>query len=209
VKYRQLYNARFSPGAIEGLTPVARQLCRDTIEAFAGRGHCDLINEFADLFPTQVFLVALGLPIEDAQQFVVWVRAIFGGLSGIDQEGGAKAQGEVLQYFEDVIGRRRSQPKDPDVDMVTYLLNARIDGEPISQDYLLSMLSTLVLAGLDTTKRQLGYNFFHLATHPEDRQRLVENPELMPTAVEELLRFYAFVPPARKLTHDIDYEGAR
>jgi cytochrome P450 len=207
VKYRQLYNARFSPGAIERLTPVARQVCRDTIEAFASRGHCDVINEFADLFPTQVFLIALGLPIEDAQKFVVWVRAIFGGLSGADQEGGARAQGEVLRYFEDVIDQRRSRPKDSDVDMVTYLLNARIDGEPISQEYLLSMLSTLVLAGLDTTKCQLGYNFFHLATHTEDRHRLVENPGLIPSAIEELLRFYAFVPPARKLKQDIEYEG--
>jgi cytochrome P450 len=207
VKYRQLYNARFSPGAIDRLTPVARQVCRDTIEQFAGRGQCDVINEFADLFPTQVFLIALGLPLEHAEQFVIWVRAIFGGLSGADQEGGVKAQGEVTQYFVDLLDQRRRQPKDPDVDMVTYLLKARIDGEPISQDYLLSMLVTLVLAGLDTTKSQLGYNFFHLATHPDDRQRLVDNPQLIPSAIEELLRYYAFVPPARKLTKDVEYEG--
>src|SRR3546814_20215223 len=59
--------------------------------------------------------------------------------------------------------------------------------------YLLSMLMTLVLAGLDTTKSQLGYNFWHLATHPEDRGLLAENPDLFPAAIEELLRYYAFV----------------
>jgi cytochrome P450 len=69
------------------------------------------------------------------------------------------------------------------------------------------MLTTLVLAGLDTTKCQLGYNFFHLATHPEDRRRVVDNPQLIPNAIEELLRYYAFVPPARKLKQDIEYEG--
>ncbi len=64
-----------------------------------------------------------------------------------------------------------------------------------------------MLAGLDTTKSQLGFNFHHLATHPEDRRRLVEDPTGFPTAIEEMLRVFAFVPPARKLAADIDYEG--
>jgi cytochrome P450 len=102
---------------------------------------------------------------------------------------------------------RRRSPRDPDLDMVTYFLQARIDGEPISQEYLLSILVTLVLAGLDTTKSQLGFNFHHLATHPADRGRLVEDPAGFPTAIEEMLRVFAFVSPARKLVADIDYEG--
>ncbi|MET0325415.1 MAG: cytochrome P450 [Ilumatobacteraceae bacterium] len=207
VKYRQLYNARFSPGAVDRLTPMARQVCRDTIEQVLDRGHCDVINEFADLFPTQVFLMALGLPLEDAPQFVEWVRKIFLGLAGVDTEIAAAAQGEVAEYFTAALDDRRRHPRDPDADMTTYLLEARIDGEPISQDYLLSMLTTLVLAGLDTTKCQLGFNFHHLATHPEDRRRIVEDPSLIPSAVEEMLRVFAFVPPARKLRADIDYEG--
>lgn len=206
-KYRQLYNARFSPGAVNRLTPVARQACVETIEKFRDRGSCEFIEEFADVYPTQVFLIALGLPLEDTDRFVVWVRAIFKGLAGVDQEGGAAAQGEVMAYMERLVDDRRANPRDPDTDMVTYLSQAQIDGEPISREYLLSMLMTLVLAGLDTTKSQLGYNFHHLATHPEDRRRLVENPGLIPDAIEELLRFNAFVPPARKLQADVEYEG--
>jgi cytochrome P450 len=106
-----------------------------------------------------------------------------------------------------VFDDRRRSPRDPDVDMATYLLEARIDDEPISDEYLLSMMTTLVLAGLDTTKSQLGFNFHHLATHPDDRRRLAADPSLIPVAVEELLRAFAFVPPARKLRADIDYEG--
>jgi len=207
LKYRKLYNARFSPGVVEALTPVARQACQDTIDEFIDRGHCDLINEFADIYPTQVFLIALGLPLDQAPQFVTWVRAIFKGLSGEDVEGAAAAQGEVTAYFQDLLDQRRRHPKDPETDMVSYLLDARIDGEPISQEYLESMLTTLVLAGLDTTKSQLGYNFHYLATHPEDRRRLVEDPTLIPSAIEELLRANAFVPPARKLKKDVEYEG--
>ena len=207
VKYRRLYNARFSPGAVERLTPTARHVCRETIERFVDRGACDVINEFADLFPTQVFLMALGLPVEDADRFVDWVRKIFLGLAGTDTEVAAAAQGEVAAYFVDVFADRRQKPRDPDVDMATYLLQARIDDEPISDEYLLSMMTTLVLAGLDTTKSQLGFNFHHLATHPEDRRRIAADPSLIPTAIEELLRAFAFVPPARKLRADIDYEG--
>ena len=207
IKYRKLYNARFSPGAVDRLTPVARKACQEAIDGFIDRGECDLINEFADVFPTQVFLIALGLPLEDTHQFVVWVRAIFLGLSGQDLEAAGAASAEMAQYFERMLDERRRNPKDPDTDMVTYLLQSRIDGEPISQEYLLSMLTTLVLAGLDTTKSQLGFNFHYLATHPEDRRRIVEDPSLIATANEELLRAFAFVPPARKLRSDIEVEG--
>ena len=207
IKYRKLYNARFSPGAVDRLTPVARKACQEAIDGFIDRGECDLINEFADVFPTQVFLIALGLPLEDTHQFVVWVRAIFLGLSGQDLEAAGAASAEMAQYFERMLDERRRNPKDPDTDMVTYLLQSRIDGEPISQEYLLSMLTTLVLAGLDTTKSQLGFNFHYLATHPEDRRRIVEDPSLIASANEELLRAFAFVPPARKLRSDIEVEG--
>lgn len=207
VKYRKLYNARFSPGVVESLTPIARKACNDTIDAFIDKGECDFIEDFADVFPTQVFLIAMGLPLEHAPQFVEWVRAIFKGLAGVDLEGAAAAQEAVAEYFRGLLDDRRRSPRDPDTDMVTYLLQAQVDDEPISQEYLESMLMTLVLAGLDTTKSQLGYNFYHLANHPEDRARIVADPSLIPGAIEELLRVNAFVPPARKLAQDIDYEG--
>jgi cytochrome P450 len=206
-KYRQLFNARFSPAMVDRVTDVARAACNDAIDGFIDRGHCDLIEDFADPYPTTVFLSALGLPLEDTWQFVQWVRAIFAGLSGKDPEGGAAAMGETRQYFKAMLDARRRQPKDADTDMVTYLLEARIDGEPIAEDDLLWMCMVLVLAGLDTTKSQLGYNFHHLATHPEDRRRIVADPSLIPSAVEELLRFNAFVPPARKLKRDVEFEG--
>ena len=92
LKYRQLYNARFSPGAVERLTPTAREACRETIETFLDRGRCDFIHDFADVFPTQVFLIALGLPLDDAPQMVDWVRKIFLGLAGTDTVVAAEAQ---------------------------------------------------------------------------------------------------------------------
>ena len=141
LKYRQLYNARFSPGAVERLTPMARQACRETIETFLDRGRCDFIHEFADVFPTQVFLIALGLPLEDAPQMVDWVRKIFLGLAGTDTgRSPPRPTPRCRDYFVELLDDRRSTPRDPDFDMVTYFLQARIDDEPISEEYLLSIL---------------------------------------------------------------------
>jgi cytochrome P450 len=206
-KYRSLYNARFSPGMVTRVTPAAREAANHYIDAFVDDGRCDFMTAFADPFPTDVFLNAINLPAEDTPLFVAWVHAIFGGLSGADPQAGVNAQAEMRDYFTGMFDERRVSPQDIDVDILTYLLSAEIDGKPIPEDDLLNMAVVLVLAGLDTTKSQLGYSFHHLATHPDDRRRLVEDPSLMPSAIEELLRFHAFVPPARKLKHDIEYEG--
>jgi cytochrome P450 len=206
-KYRTLYNARFSPGMVTRVTPAAREAANRYIDAFIDDGRCEFMTAFADPFPTDVFLNAINLPPADTPKFVHWVHAVFGGLSGQEQEAGADAQTEMRDYFKSMYDRRRTDPEDLEVDILTYLLSATVDGEPIPEDDLLNMAVVLVLAGLDTTKSQLGYNFHYLATHPEDRARLVADPSLMPTAIEELLRFHAFVPPARKLKHDVEYEG--
>jgi cytochrome P450 len=206
-KYRQLYNARFSPAAVDKLTPLARQVCRESVEALVASGGCDFIHEFADIYPTKVFLAAVNLDLADADRFVEWVRLIFIGLSGGDPDGMATAMAEVREYFSDLLEDRRARPRGADADIVSYLLEARVDGEPLAEDDLLWMLMVLVLAGLDTTKSQLGFMFHHLATHPADRRRLIDEPELIPSAVEEFLRYFAFVPPARKLKHDVEFEG--
>jgi cytochrome P450 len=206
-KYRTLYNARFSPGMVTRVSPAAREAANRYIDAFIDDGRCDFMTAFADPFPTDVFLNAINLPAEDTPLFVSWVHAVFGGLSGTDPQAGVRAQAEMRDYFKEMFDKRRIEPQDLDVDILTYLLSAEVDGAPIPEDDLLNMAVVLVLAGLDTTKSQLGYNFHHLATHPEDRRRLVEDPSLMPTAIEELLRFHAFVPPARKLKQDVEYEG--
>jgi cytochrome P450 len=206
-KYRTLYNARFSPGMVNRITPAARAAANKYIDAFIDDGGCEFMTAFADPFPTDVFLNSINLPPEDTPLFVGWVHAVFGGLSGADPQAGVRAQMEMRDYFKEMLDRRRAEPHDINVDILTYFLAATIDDEAIPEDDILNMAVVLVLAGLDTTKSQLGYNFHYLATHPDDRERLVKDPSLLPTAIEELLRYHAFVPPARKLKHDIEYEG--
>ena len=206
-KYRTLYNARFSPGMVNRITPAARAAANKYIDAFIDDGGCEFMTAFADPFPTDVFLNSINLPPEDTPLFVGWVHAVFGGLSGADPEAGVRAQMEMRDYFKEMLDRRRAEPQDINVDILTYFLSATVDDKAIPEDDILNMAVVLVLAGLDTTKSQLGYNFHYLATHPDDRERLVKDPSLLPTAIEELLRYHAFVPPARKLKHDIEYEG--
>jgi cytochrome P450 len=206
-KYRTLYNARFSPGMVNRITPAARAAANKYIDAFIDDGGCEFMTAFADPFPTDVFLNSINLPPEDTPLFVGWVHAVFGGLSGADPQAGVRAQMEMRDYFKEMLDRRRTEPQDINVDILTYFLSATVDDQAIPEDDILNMAVVLVLAGLDTTKSQLGYNFHHLATHPDDREQLVKDPSLLPAAIEELLRYHAFVPPARKLKQDIEYEG--
>ena len=123
-------------------------------------------------------------------------------------ERAALAKKEILDYFDTAVTERRANPRDPKEDMVSRLTQARIDGEPISHQDILTICLTLMLAGLDTTRSALGYAFAHLAEHADDRRRLVEDPSLAPAAVEEFLRLYPLVFQAgREVQEPTTFEG--
>ena len=107
-KYRTLYNARFSPGMVTRVTPAAREAANRYIDAFIDDGRCEFMTAFADPFPTDVFLNAINLPAADTPKFVRWVHAVFGGLSGQEQEAGVDAQAEMRDYFKSMYDRRRT-----------------------------------------------------------------------------------------------------
>jgi len=105
----------------------------------------------------------------------------------------------VTAYFADLIEERRRDPRD---DIVSASVGFEIDGAPVSDSDLLALWLLLFQAGLDTVASQLTYAIYHLARHEADRRRLVEEPSLVPAAVEEFLRFYSFVPAGRKIVQD-------
>jgi cytochrome P450 len=119
-----------------------------------------------------------------------------------------QAQEEVTQYFVDVITTRRAMaPAERPPGLVTDALDWRIDGEPVSDQDLLMFYLLMFMAGLDTVTAELGYGFLHLATHPADRQRLVDDPGIIPTATEELLRAYPIVNTPREVTRETEVAG--
>ena len=210
LKYRQLLNPWFSPGAVTRAEPMARAVCRRLIDDLVPRGRCDFMSEFALRYPTEVFLGILGLPGSDADRFVPWVEAFFAGLNGDPErlQPMAEALEGIRGYWEAALDERRSDPGPRAGDLASHLLHSEVDGRPLTDVEMLDMLTVLVLAGLDTTHGQLGYLFRHLADTPADRRRLVEEPELASTAVEEALRVYTITfGDGRKVTRDVDFHG--
>jgi cytochrome P450 len=183
-----------------------RSRCVELIEAFADRGYCDFHREFAYRYPTTIFMELMGLPLDGLEQFLVWEDAILH--TPIDQDPdhskALQAMIEVQAYFGELLDDRARAPRD---DLATKALSWRIDGEPIPRDELLAFCLLMFMAGLDTVAIQLSYSFWHLATHPADRGLVVGTPEVIPSAVEELLRAYSFVPTQRKVTSDAEFHG--
>lgn len=190
VKLRRILNQFFAPAAVRRMEPMAQQRCIELIEELQQVGSCDFVAEFAIRYPTDMFLALLGLPVSDGEQFLEWSDDYFSALLAGDPARAATAKSSIMSYFDDAVNERRANPRDPKEDMVTRLVEARIDDVPLTQDEILTICLTLMLAGLDTTRSALGYIYTHLANNPADRQALIDDPTLIPKAVEEFLRLY-------------------
>lgn len=207
VQYRQILNRAFGPAPVARIADKAREYCRMAIDEVVDRGECDLVAEVAGVFPTRVFLELVDLPWEDAPLFVAWTETLFDAFfTGPDAE---QAFAESRAYFEALVTDRRSAPRDPEADFTSHLLASSIDGEPISDEDVLNIYNQLMLAGLDTVKSALSYSLLHLATHDADRRRIVDEPGIIPSAVEELLRAYPLVIHGRKIGQDVDFHGVQ
>jgi cytochrome P450 len=210
IKYRRILNPWFSPKSMDGAEDMIRSICREYIEPLASKGGCEFIGDFALHFPTAAFLNVIGVPVSETERFVAWVDDFFDGLGG-DPEAlapMAKALEEIQGYWVAALDERRGKPEIPG-DLASHLLHSTFgDERPLTDQEMLDMLTVLVLAGLDTTRAELGYMFHHLARHPEDRRRLIDEPEIIPLAVEETLRYYTIVfGDGRKVTRDIEFHG--
>ena len=189
-----------------------RALCRRLVEDVAPAGECDFVTEFGLRFPTEAFLSVAGIDPADADLFVPWVEDFFSGFGGDPDglEAMTKALDGIREYWVAALAERRDEPEPREGDLASHLLHATFDDRPLTDAELLDMLTVLVLAGLDTTRATLGYIFWHLATHPEHRRRLVDEPELIPAAVEEALRYYPIVfGDGRKVTRDAEFHGVQ
>ena len=203
VAWRQLLGPLWVPSAVEKLEPKLRQRFGEVLDAIADKGSCEVVADIALLYPNVIFMDLMGLPRADADQFQAWEVAVL-HQPAADPETQLGVMLEVIGYFTELIAERRRQPQE---DMLSYVLGSKIDGEPIPEDDVLAFCLLMFLAGLDTVATQLTFNFWHLATHPEDRRRIVEDPSLIPLANEELLRYYSFVAPSRKVSADTEILG--
>jgi len=200
---RRLLLPPFSVNAIAKWEPETRELCRSLIDGFVEQGRADGAVDYAQQIPPRVIASMLGIPKDEANMFTEWVRGFLElGLTNADVRG--EAARNIFGYLWERIQEHKEQPKD---DLISYLLSAQVDGEPVPTPHVLGTCFLLLVAGIDTTWSSIGSALWHLAQHPEDRARLVAEPELLPTAVEELLRAYSPVTMARVVTEDYAYNG--
>jgi cytochrome P450 len=202
-RWRQLLGPFFAPGAVGKYKPRVHQVINEILDEVAPRGQCDYVADVALRFPNTIFMEIMGLPVADAATFQGWETAIL-HVGNSSSEGALAAMREVMDYFTALIRRRRAEPRQ---DMLSAATTWRIDGEPVSDGDLLGFCLLMFMAGLDTVAMQLSYSMLHLARHPADRCRLVADPALWDSAVEEFLRYYAFVSPGRKAVTDTEVAG--
>ncbi|MFI0480372.1 cytochrome P450 [Actinomadura sp. 9N215] len=203
--WRRLLRPLFTPARAAAMRDAIRRRCVELIDGLAGNGSCDFVADFARRFPTTVFLEFMGLPVDRLDEFLEWEHAILHPPpSG---KGRAEAMSKVTSCFQDLIADHRASPPAPPTDLVSAAIGFEPDGRPVTDDELLQLCVVMFLAGLDTVTAQLSYSFWHLAGHDADRARIVAEPGVIPDAVEELLRAYSLVLPARRLTADSDAHG--
>ncbi len=200
---RRLILPAFAPGPINALEPMIRDLCRRLLDGLAGRDEIDAGTEFAQFIPPAVIIRMLGFPERDEDLFREFVHVV---LEGIDQpvEQRIEQFAPIEEYFAAQIEDHREHPRD---DLTSYLLSVEVAGHRLSPEHVFGTMILILVAGIDTTWSAIGASLWHLATHPEDLARLAGEPDLMATAVEEFLRFYAPVSMARLVKEDVDYVG--
>lgn len=205
-KWRQLLAPHFTPRLMEQMEGRVRDRCVEIVEGFADKGSCDFLRDFAWRYPTTIFMEMMGLPLQSLEQFLSWEHDILHLTADEDPDRSRAfaAMVAVQEYFGELVAAKRV---DPGEDLLTAALDWRIDGAPISDADMLSWCLLMFMAGLDTVSIQLSYAFWYLAQHEAARARLAVEPGLAASAVEEFLRYFAFVAPARKVTVDGDFHG--
>ncbi|MGH3633282.1 MAG: cytochrome P450 [Mycobacterium sp.] len=208
-KYRRILDPLFTPREMARREPEVTKLVNEMIDAFADRGECDFHAEFAVPLPCTVFLQLLGLPLEDLDKFLVWKDQVIRpeGVQGFDKHGEAAAPAarQIYDYFERAIDDHITNPRD---DVLSELIAAEVEGQPLSREELLDICFLFLIAGLDTVTDSLDCFFVYLARHPEHRHQLIEQPDVLPSAIEELLRWETPVPGvARVAMQDVEVGG--
>ena len=193
----------FTPDAMKKIEPRARAIANELIDKFIARGSCDAAVEYAQEIPVRVIAHMLGLPEGDGDLYRKWIHQIL-EVGITDQSALMQAVGEMTHYFMGHVHDRSEKPRD---DLISYLLNAKFNGQPMGEEYAVGALRLLLIAGIDTTWSGIGSCLWHLAKTPADRRRLVAEPSLMPTAIEEFLRAFAPVTMAREVVKETQING--
>jgi cytochrome P450 len=193
-KYRKLLDPVFTAKRVAPLAPAIRKQANLLIDRFMEAGKADAYLEWCEPLPSSIFLSIMGLPMDDLDDFLHFKNLTLGNdqASGYTDEERVARRMEAVGWIQGYFNRdleereREAQPRD---DMIGWLLTTEIDGHRLSREELLDILGLLMIAGLDTVTASLACFLSYLARHPEQRARIIDQPEILPSAVEELMRF--------------------
>ena len=182
-----------SPRAIAGMEPDLIKLVDGLLDALAAKGKVDLIDDFAAAIPIGIIGNLLGVPHDERGPLRGWSLDILGALEPVISPEvfarGNKAVEDFLAYLEILVERRRAKPGNPERDVLTRLIQGEDNGERLTSKELLHNCIFLLNAGHETTTNLIGNGLVALSDHPAEKKRLIEHPDLIKTAVEEMLRF--------------------
>jgi cytochrome P450 len=213
-RLRSLVSKAFTPRVVDGLRPRVQQIVDGLLEGVRDVGAMDLIEAFAYPIPVNVICEMLGVPVEDHERFKGWSLDIARGLDSIllpaDSEvpkRSAAARTGLADYFRELIARRRAAPR---ADLLSGLIAAEEAGDKLSENELLATCILLLIAGHETTVNLIGNGTLALLQHPDQLRRLRDNPALIGSAIEELLRFDGPVQrTARIPSEDVVIDGRK
>ncbi|GAA4577833.1 cytochrome P450 [Planotetraspora kaengkrachanensis] len=200
---RKLLLPAFTKNAIAKREESTRALCHSLIDAFEGRQDVDAAHDYAQHIPMRVIADMLGFPPEDGPRFREFIE---NALEGINRPPEERMERMAL-LFDYLLAQIRDHVDNPRDDLTTYLINAELYGRKLEPAHVAGTMALLLIAGIDTTWSAIGASLWHLAKTPADRTRLVAEPELLPTAMEEFLRVYAPVTMARLVKEDMHWNG--
>jgi cytochrome P450 len=207
-RFRRLVNMGFSPKMVTRLEPHVRDMARKIVDAVAERGECDFVTDVAAELPLQVIAEMIGVPLEDRHLVFNWSNQMIGFDDPEYQptsDVSKIASMEMFMYANQLALARKDSPRD---DLVSVLMNAEVDGEKLTEVEFDSFFLLLAVAGNETTRNLISGGMLALFQNPDQRARLMADPKLMPTAVEEMLRWVSPVMYFRRTaTRDAEIRG--
>lgn len=199
--YRGLLQPFFSQKAVHSLEQSMHELTRTLIAEFIERGSCEFQSEVARRMPIYTFLTMMKLPLEHAEGLLPAADLLS---RDSDPESFIRAMHMMMGYLGERIDEREASSGD---DFISYLLKSKIDGRPTTRHEILSMTANVMFGGLDTVVASMGFFMNFLARNPQHCRQLVESPELIPDAIEELLRRHGISNFGRLVVSDFEYKG--
>lgn len=205
---RKLVSSGFTPARVRDQAPRIERLCDDLIDQVCERGACDLVHDLAAPLPMIVIGDMLGIAPQDRDQLLAWSDDLIGALDPSPEriDAAAAAFTGFDAYARHTIAARREQPTE---DLISVLAHAEVDGDRLTDDQIVFESMLILLGGDETTRHVITGGIEQLLLHPAERRRLVDDPAVLPSAVEEMLRWVSPIKNmARTVTKDVELAGA-